>query len=272
MFCLTILALLVACGAGGAAGPVAEPPAQTGENNGQPASCQTLRSVNLRRGPGESYDPPQLLLPRNTALTPLAFSATGFPSGQWILVQVGASGETGWVSAGSQFVGCNVDLTGLPAPDTIPPTPEQGTEVVAVTRSADTRPPRVQNDTPGGSSPDLVAGEVIVDDTFLFRMQVADTRVGREDGAGIDHVEFFISDELQQVYFKRENDPGYCVFGGGVPDCEPWTVRDGRNFWAGDGPEVEPGSYHASILVFPNDPEFEGEVWNWDFDFTLSLP
>jgi len=269
MLCLALLVLLTACSSG-------EPPNETaGERtSGEvgPARCQTLRSVNLRNGPGESYDPPSRLLPRNSSLTPLAFSPTGFPAGQWLEVQVDGTGERGWVSAGSQFVACNVDLNALPTASSFPPTPEPATAVSAVTQRPPTQPPRVTNDAPGGTAADYAIGEVVVDDAFLFRILVADTRFGTQDGAGIDHVEYFVSNEFEQIYFKRENDPGYCAFGGGVPNCATWTVQNGRNFWPGGGPEVQAGSYHVSILVFPGQPAFDGEVWNWDFDFNLSLP
>lgn len=271
-----LLLFMAACGITDELAQTSDAPTQTADEPGLEEAaaegCQTLRSLNLRTGPGEIYDPPVRLLPRNTALAPLAFSPTGFPSGQWLEVQVEGSGERGWVSAGSQFVSCGVDLAQLPLASSIPPTPEQATAVAAVTRTAPTQPPRVTNDAPGGTTADYAIGEVIVDDAFLFRIVVADTRAGRQDGDGIDHVEYYVSRDFEQVYFKRENDPGYCAFGGGAPDCATWTVQGGQNFWPGGGPEVQAGSYHVSILVFPSQPTFDGEVWNWDFDFDLSVP
>lgn len=241
-----------------------------------PPVCRVLQDLNLRTGPGLSYDPPIRALPADTMLTPLVFSSTGFPGGQWVQGRDESSGEIGWVSAGTQFVDCNLDLTTLPAAEDIPPTPTSpppptpspvpATAVAAV-------PPRVVNNAPGGTAADYANGELIVDDSFLFRLRIADTRFGPEDGAGIDHVEFTITTLAgETVYFNRENVAAYCIFRGGEPDCNPWPERDGRFYWGADGAEMQPGEHHARILAYPTEPAFDGEVWNWDFDFTLSLP
>ena len=78
--------------------------------------------LNLRPGPGTVYAPPLAGLARDTELRPISFVARGFPTGQWIEVQVVSNGREGWVSAGSQFVACNVQLASLPA-GVPPPTP-----------------------------------------------------------------------------------------------------------------------------------------------------
>lgn len=237
------------------------------------ATCRTLQELNFRFGPGLSYNPPIRALPADTALTPLAFSAIGFPGGQWLEVRHDGSGQVGWVSAGSAFVACNVELTTLPPPANIPPTPTRPPAPTPTPAEVAGRPPRVTNDPPGGTQAEYVDGEVIVSDTFLFRMRVADTRFGAEDGAGIDYVEFFVRTRGgEPVYYRRENVAAYCVFGGGEPNCNPWPVRNGAFVWGTGGPAVQAGEYEVSILVHPQDPAFEGEVWNWDFGFQLSLP
>lgn len=234
-------------------------------------TCRTLQELNFRFGPGLSYNPPIRALPQDTSLTPLAFSAIGFPGGQWLQVR-DSSGEVGWVSAGSPFVACNVELTTLPAAN-IPPTPTRPPTLPPTPVEVAGLPPHVTNNAPGGTSADYVDGEVIVSDAFLFRMRVADTRFGAEDGAGIDYVEFFVNTEDgESVYYRRENAAAFCIFGGGEPNCNPWPVRNGDYVWRESQPAAQPGDYAASILVHPQDPAFEGEVWNWDFDFTLSLP
>lgn len=134
-------------------------------------------------------------------------------------------------------------------------------------------PPRVDNNAPGGTSADYAEDEVIVGDDFLFQMRILDTRFGDKDGDGIDFVEFFVrTEDFDEIYSRRENHAGYCIFGGGEPDCNTWPQRNGKFVWGDDGPEVRPGKYFVSILVTPKDQEFEGEVWNWDFDFTVALP
>ena len=133
--------------------------------------------------------------------------------------------------------------------------------------------PDAANNAPGGTSAENVESEVIVNDYFLFRIRIADTRFGTEDGAGIDHADFFISTLYgDAIYSRRENNAAYCIFGGGEPNCNAWPQQDGRYVWGEGGPEVQAGDYHVTILVTPKDPAFDGEVWNWDFDFTVSLP
>ena len=78
-------------------------------------------NLRLRSGPGTIYDPPLASLPAGTELKPLAYSAVGFPDGQWVQVQVVGTGEEGWVAR--EFLsGCNVDVTGLGSAP-FPPTP-----------------------------------------------------------------------------------------------------------------------------------------------------
>ena len=284
VFCLLLLVYLAACrGARPPATPenvdvaASATPAVTTvivqeEETAPTTTCRTLQELNFRFGPGLSYNPPIRALPPDTPLTPLAFSAVGFPSGQWLQVRAG-SGEVGWVSAGSAFVTCNVALTTLPAAASIPPTPTRPPTAAPTAVEVASLPPQVTNSAPGGTAAPYVDDEVIVGDSFLFRMRVTDTRFGSEDGAGIDYVEFFITTvDGDPVYFRRENEAAYCVFAGSEPNCNPWPVRSGRYVWGADQPEVQPGDYHVSILVYPQDPAFDGEVWNWDFDFTVTLP
>ena len=236
------------------------------------ATCRTLQELNFRFGPGLSYDPPIRTLPPDTPLTPLAFSAIGYPGGQWLQVRDG-SGEVGWVSAGSPFVACDVALTTLPPAASIPPTPTRPPTPSPTPVEVAGLPPHVTNNAPGGTAADYADGQVIPSDGFLFRMRVADTRFGTEDGAGIDYVEFIITTpDGDPVYFRRENTAAYCVFAGSEPNCNPWPTTNGRYVWGEGGPVVQAGDYEASILVYPQDPDFEGEVWNWDFEFELALP
>lgn len=234
-------------------------------------SCIQRQALNLFAGPGLSF-PLLRALAADETLTPLSFSAQGFPDGQWIEVEVVGSGDIGWVSAGSAFVTCNINPTSLPPAINIPPTPTiQPTNTPPVV--AQGGPPRITNNAPGGTTAEYVLDEVIVDDEFLFRIFVADTRFGNEDGAGIDHADFTIltQDESHVIYENREDHAAYCVFQGGEPDCNPWREENGRFVWP-NGIAVESGSYHATILVYPQHPEFQDEVWNWDFDFWIDLP
>ena len=234
----------------------------------QAPTCTVTQPLNLFFGPGLSFPAIRQLSP-NATLTPLSFSAQGFPDGQWLEVAVVGTGEQGWVAAGSSFITCNVNPASLPPVTNIPPTPTVAptatTQVVA-----QAGPPRITNNAPGGTKAEYVKDLVIVDDAFLFRIWIADTRFGDFDGAGIDHADFTIltQDQNHVIYENREDQAAYCVFQGGLPDCNPWLEDNGRFFWR-NGIEVQPGSYHATILVYPQAAAFDDEVWNWDFDFWI---
>src|SRR6266511_5331785 len=80
---------------------------------GSEPSCTVLQDLNLRSGPGTAYRPPIRVLPANSVVTPLGFAPQGIPGGSWAYVQDPATQDKGWVSAGSQFISCNVDLSTL---------------------------------------------------------------------------------------------------------------------------------------------------------------
>ncbi len=244
------------------------------------AVCRVVGDVNLRPGPGVVYNPPLRSLVSNTQLTPLAYVPVGQPQGPWLLVQVQPSGQLGWVSALPQYVLCDSDPAALPPPDVIPPTPVPPPTAVptaappTATRPLASAPPDIDNDAPGGSFPqDNVFGEVIVNPTFLFRMDVRDLNFGNHEGAGINFAEFSITGDGVD-YFRREGTAGFCVFGGGEPTCNPWPTDDlGRYTWGEGGPLVQNGEYFASITVNAqrDDPDF-GNSWNWNFPFRVTLP
>jgi serine/threonine-protein kinase len=106
-------------------------------NTSRPSStpeprCSVRTALNLRSGPGIVYASLMSLSP-NASLIPVGYSSTGYPSGQWVKVQVQSSAQQGWVSAGGQYITCNIDPARLPqaaAPPTprptqtpVPPTP-----------------------------------------------------------------------------------------------------------------------------------------------------
>lgn len=249
--------------------PAASPPPAA-------AVCRVIGGVNVRPGPGIVYEPVVVALGADIEMIPLAFVPVGFPQGPWLQVQVPATGDVGWVSALPQYVQCNVDLATLPPPGVIPPTPLPPPTAVppTATRPVASTAPDIDNDAPGGSFPrDNVLGEVIVNPTFLFRMDVRDLTFGSHEGAGTNFAEFSITGNGVD-YFRREGTAGYCVFGGGEPTCNPWPTDDlGRYTWGEGGALVENGEFFASITVNAqrDDPEF-GNSWNWNFPFRVTLP
>lgn len=101
--------------------PTATPPssATTAPTATQTPLCRvTAAALNLRRGPGPAYGPPILALASGAEVLPLARTA----GGEWLNVQVVASGQTGWVSADPALLSCNFPPAQLP-PGRVPPLP-----------------------------------------------------------------------------------------------------------------------------------------------------
>jgi hypothetical protein len=65
----------------------------------------------LRSGPGLHYRPPLGMVAPGALLTPVARSEDG----EWMQVRVEATGEEGWVTAGTPFVACQVGADELPS-------------------------------------------------------------------------------------------------------------------------------------------------------------
>ena len=72
----------------------------------------------------------------------------------------------------------------------------------------------------------------LVRDELAFRVRANDRRVGNRDGDGIDFVTMEIFDENgRRVSARRENNAGYCAFGGGEPDCTIYNFEENDNRW-----------------------------------------
>lgn len=287
---------------------VTEPPLPASTLTPAAPRCEVVSAgLNLRAGPGLAFDPPLRALPRGTALTPLAFVGSGFPSGQWIEAQVIGSGQRGWVSAGPQFISCNVDLTALPA-GVAPPTPTPLPPTATPTRVAVTLPPPPATPPPPSATPTRVAplavlpvdggggdtlnirnGRDVMDgrnvllpgfeayevndpmvfrDRIVFQAEVFDSNAGQTDGAGIENVVFTITDPFGDIVHQRtEYNAGYCVFGGGEPDCVVWRFSEHNNRWPG-GAAVRDGLHNVEVFIQPK----SGEPVSWFWSFQVERP
>jgi len=221
-------------------------------------TCTVLQDLNLRSGPGTAYRPPIRVLPANTVVTPLGFAPQGIPGGSWAYVQDPATQDKGWVSAGSQFISCNVDLSTLPAvPFGTPPPPPL--------------PKSTQTSDPDGNGfcidPDsgfTCVGTFSDESLFQFRILKDGVELGENDG--VEQVTFAVKQNTDHVYDITEVNKAYCVFGGNGP-CNPWTVEDGVFEWTLGGTPVEAGEYEMEIFATVN-----GETSRWAVTFTLTLP
>lgn len=218
--------------------------------------CTVLQDLNLRSGPGTAYRPPIRALPAQTVLVPLGFNPTGVPGGPWVQVEDKANNLIGWVSAGNQFVNCNIDLTTLPSVAVAPPAPPP--------------PPTSDNSTPDGTFPESFVWEADFDSQFFVRFYVHDTINGdSDDGDGITEVNFQVLDDTGKLVYERtERQAGYCIFGGGEPNCNPWVLEDFVYKWSAGGEAVKEGEYKLLIVVVAD----SAEQGNWNYDVTIDLP
>lgn len=241
-------------------------------------ACTTLQGLNIRYGPGTSYAPPLRTLPASETLLPLAFSAVGYPSGQWVQVRVAASGEVGWVSAGSQYISCNINLTTLPAAANIPAPPTPAPVATSSGQGPVARPMNVRPKLPGGQVDEdpLMDFNYQFNNSFLLRLDIKNNHDQADpdvNGRGIQKVSFEVFSEAtnQRVYYHEEGTAGYCIFRGGEPDCRPWPQDgNGRYTWGDGGPVVEPGTYSVNVFIYPKNPAFEGESWFWGSEFDIA--
>lgn len=248
-----------------------------------PALCTINANVNLRNGPGTAYAPPIGSIPAGTQVTPLAYSPTGYPEGSWLQVQVG--GQSGWVSAQSQFISCPIDLATLPQA-VVPPPPV----VVVQPSPLPTRPVyevlpvdgNAGNQTLRGKEPLNNSRYVVLPgympgnidredpafrDKLVFQVEVFDPAVGTHDGAGIQEVQFTIINRDQDdepVYYRPERTPHYCAFGGGEPNCDVFVFAEHNYHWPDNGPALENAHYRAVIKIIPH--QGDSATWNWDFE------
>ncbi len=72
----------------------------------------------------------------------------------------------------------------------------------------------------------------------------------------------------REVYSTSEEMPGYCIFGGGEPDCNAWPLEDYVYKWQPGGIRVENGVYTLNVRVVMDD----GQEGNWCYQLTVEIP
>ena len=231
-----------------------EPPQQPSPT--ESPQCLVLQDLFFRSGPGTAYDPPVRALEPQTVLIPQGFNPVGVPGGAWVQVREPQANLIGWVSAGEQYVDCNIDLTGLPTVAVDPPPPPA--------------PPKTSNSAPDGSFPENLIFRDDFDREYLYRLSAHDINVGEDDGDGIASIEFTIRDsDGNVVHSNSEETPGFCVFGGGEPDCNTWLLEDYVYKWPSSGIPVEEGVYELRVRVILDD-DSQGDG-NWSYELTVDL-
>ena len=237
--------------------PTAEVLGQATDSNPGP-SCTVLQDLNLRFGPGTAYRPPLQVLPENSVLAPLGFASEGIPGGSWAYVRDEATQNEGWVSAGSQFISCDVDLTTLPAVVYDPPPPY-------LPKTAQTSPGPGQGFCKGDEDSQYSC-VLTFSDEYLFQVQVFRNGVEIGENDGVEPIPFTVTRDDEIVYSVVEGVADYCIFGGNGP-CNEWVFEGGVLKWTSGGTPVESGEYKVAIDVTVN-----GEYSHWESFFTLEVP
>ncbi len=122
-----------------------------------------------------------------------------------------------------------------------------------------------------GTEPDLVtfdgdSGAPVFRRAISLQMIVRTVDEGSADGSGIERVEIeVVDDEGETVYTKIENDAGYCLFGGGEPDCALVRLGNGAT-WPGTNRSIEERGYTAFFTVVPEDSSIDYGEWQQDFE------
>ena len=228
-------------------------------------SCTVLQDLNLRSGPGTAYIPRIRVLPAKSILTPLGFAPKGVPGGSWAYVQDSASQDKGWVSAGTQYISCNIEVTalalmafGTPVPPPLPSTsqtsPGPGT--------------CGQGGIASDNGVDVYDCTVVFSNDGLIEFKVL--KNGQEIGkaGGVQNVNFSVTQKGDKVYDHTESNAPYCIFGGDGP-CNSWVLEDYVYKWEAGGSILETKKYTVSITATLDDPSVN---LFWSADINLAAP
>jgi hypothetical protein len=91
----------------------------------------------------------------------------------------------------------------------------------------------------------------VVYDALIF--QVFASADGVNDGAGIDRVDMRIIGPDGEVYQRTEQDPAYCAFSGGEPDCNVWNFAENDYQWPNGEPIEFDDEYLLQAIVHAED-------------------
>lgn len=236
-----------------------------------PCVVRASPTLNLRAGPGTNFSVLGVLRV-DAQLRPLTRNADA----TWIEVQPLPSGQRGWVAGGQQFIECTINLMTLPL-GALPPTPTQQPTATPTPTPVPTLPPLVV--LPGGGPgadgwvgalttglgmARLDSGVAVFRDRIFFRAEVERTPGNRR----IDRVEFRIEDANGESFYQRtERTYGYCVFGGGEPNCNVLDIRSGAR-WPDTNRSICNGDYTVFVRIVLED----GNAGTWSSPFSIDNP
>ncbi len=156
--------------------------------------------------------------------------------------------------------------TQAPSP-TIPP---QAVPTNTPVREVALQIPAVSNLPAQGPQGGDIDFAVVISNTYLMRIK-AQKHGSKNDGDGIDHVLFTVSDKKNlKVYSNNETTAKYCIFKGGEPDCNPWPASNGHYTWGSGGTEIKSGDYLVTVrAALKSDPGSESQ---WTIPITIKIP
>ena len=158
-----------------------------------------------------------------------------------------------------------------------PPTPTK----TAVPQQAD---PFV----PGGGDPKGLIGKMLLpgyggtseqvdlpvfNQQIIFQLLVHDPDFGSQDGAGINSVEFTITDPNGLTVLARtEFNAAYCAFGNDQPACPAWKFAEHGNQWPTGIPVCRGQGYQALMTVAAQNGSNDDALWRFNFDIDGDYP
>jgi hypothetical protein len=114
-----------------------------------------------------------------------------------------------------------------------------------------------------------------LDPNHFLRIFVHDTRAGPNDGDGIPSVRFRLEDgeTFDVVLDNTDTSPGFCIFGGGQPACNPWILEENMYKWTPGGRPIESGNFRLHVTMEVATPlEGGGNQVDWIANYTIAVP
>lgn len=244
----------------------------------EPTCDVQIPGLNLRAGPGTTF-PVIGSLANGTRLRALGRNEAA----TWVEVEVPGSAQSGWVSAGPQYVSCSTSVSSVPLAALIPVAPTNTPTPRSVPTSTPTFTPTPTPQQAQPPAPPPPPAQVIVpapgsgdDNIGTVGM---DVRMGRqEDGnavfrerftlrlepnpsAEVRRVEFTMAGDDGEVVYTTEESYPFCMFGDSGGQCTGFELRGGAQW-----PDELLGSSEAKNGLFTvriSASDGSQEIGNW---------
>lgn len=119
----------------------------------------------------------------------------------------------------------------------------------------------------------IISGVAVAKDYMSFRVHICypDCKNNRADGKDVKDVNFYfcksnVNDcrKNNAIFSQTENNPAFCSFGGGEPNCNIIYFNQ-TDKWP-NGTKIENGDYKLSIEAHSN---FQNTFWNGTIQFQI---